>query len=64
MKRILIALMLGFMLTVVSCGPSAQEIREKQIADSTYVADSLAKIAFDSLVVGVATPTVTTSTVK
>jgi hypothetical protein len=33
-----------FAFTMVSCGPSAKEIEEKRIADSTLVADSLAKV--------------------
>jgi cell division protein FtsX len=43
MKKVLFSLVfLAFM--VVSCGPSATEIKEKQIADSTRIADSIALV--------------------
>ena len=45
MKKILGLLVIAAMFTFVACGPSAQEIETKRIADSTHMADSLAKEA-------------------
>jgi hypothetical protein len=43
MKKLLGLLVIAGMFTFVACGPSAEEIEAKRIADSTHVADSLAK---------------------
>ena len=43
MKKLLGLLVIAGMFTFVACGPSADEIEAKRIADSTHVADSLAK---------------------
>ena len=43
MKKLLGLLVIAAMFTFVACGPSAEELEQKRIADSTHVADSLAK---------------------
>jgi len=43
MKKLLGLLVIAAMFTFVACGPSAEEIKAKHIADSTHVADSVAK---------------------
>lgn len=43
MKKLLFIFMIGIL--AVSCGPSEKEIKLKQIADSTRVADSLTMVA-------------------
>jgi len=45
MKKLLGLLVIAGMFTFVACGPSADEIETKRIADSTHIADSLAKEA-------------------
>jgi hypothetical protein len=43
MKKLLGLLVIAALFTFVACGPSAEELKAKHIADSTHVADSLAK---------------------
>jgi hypothetical protein len=43
MKKLLGLLVIAAMFTFVACGPSADEIEAKRIADSTHIADSLLK---------------------
>jgi hypothetical protein len=44
MKKLALVLVIGAVAFMTSCGPSAKEIEEKRIADSTKVADSMAKV--------------------
>ena len=44
MKILLFIIITSFIL--FSCGPSKEEIEAKRIADSTLVADSIAKVQF------------------
>jgi len=48
MKKVLFSLMtiVALSFLVASCGPSKEEIEAKRIADSTLVADSIAKVQF------------------
>jgi hypothetical protein len=45
MKKLFALLVVAGMVAVVACGPSAEEKRAKQVADSIAMADSLAKAA-------------------
>lgn len=47
MKKILLTFFIGLMVALVSCGPSAEQIEEKRIADSIRVADSLIMIQIE-----------------
>jgi hypothetical protein len=47
MKNLFISLAVAALFSVVACGPSAKELEEKRIADSTRIADSIATV--DSL---------------
>jgi hypothetical protein len=44
MKKLFALLLVAGMVAVVACGPSAEEKRAKEIADSTALADSLAQV--------------------
>jgi uncharacterized protein YqfA (UPF0365 family) len=44
MKKLALILVISAAALISSCGPSAKEIEAKRIADSTRVADSMAKI--------------------
>ena len=44
MKKLFALLLVAGMVAVVACGPSAEEKRAKEIADSTAMADSLAQV--------------------
>jgi hypothetical protein len=44
MKKLFALLLVAGMVTLVSCGQSAEEKRAKEIADSTAMADSLAQV--------------------
>jgi ABC-type Na+ efflux pump permease subunit len=44
MKKLALILVIGAVAFMSSCGPSAKEIEAKRIADSTRVADSMAKV--------------------
>jgi hypothetical protein len=44
MKKLALILVIGAVAFMTSCGPSAKEIEAKRIADSTRVADSMAKV--------------------
>ena len=44
MKKLALILVIGAVAFMTSCGPSAKEIEAKRIADSTKVADSMAKV--------------------
>jgi hypothetical protein len=44
MKKLVTLLVVGAIAFMYACGPSAKEIKEKQIADSIRVADSLAMV--------------------
>ena len=43
MKKLLGLLVIAAMFTFVACGPSAEEIEKKRVADSIHVTDSIAK---------------------
>ena len=45
MKKLFALLVVAGMVAVVACGPSAEEKRAKEVADSIAQADSLAKVA-------------------
>ena len=45
MKKLLSIVAVAGMTAIVACGPSAAELATKAKADSTHMADSLAKIA-------------------
>lgn len=45
MKKLFALLVVAGMVAVVACGPSAEEKRAKEVADSIAKADSLAKVA-------------------
>ena len=42
MKKVVLSLIAGVALLVASCGPTAEQVEAKRVADSTYVADSIA----------------------
>jgi hypothetical protein len=44
MKKLFALLLVAGMVAVVACGPSAEEKRAKEIADSTAAADSAAMV--------------------
>ena len=44
MKKLALILVIGAVAFMTSCGPSAKEIEAKRVADSTKVADSMAKV--------------------
>jgi protein involved in sex pheromone biosynthesis len=44
MKKFATILVIGAVAFISSCGPSAQEVEEKRIADSIRVADSMAMV--------------------
>jgi hypothetical protein len=44
MKKLFALLLVAGMVAVVACGPSAEEKRAKEIADSTAQADSIAQV--------------------
>jgi len=44
MKKLFALLLVAGMVAVVACGPSAEQKRAKEVADSTAKADSIAKI--------------------
>ncbi|MBK7171861.1 MAG: hypothetical protein IPH84_01215 [Bacteroidales bacterium] len=44
MKKLFALLLVAGMVAVVACGPSAEEKRAKEVADSTLLADSLAQV--------------------
>jgi len=44
MKKLALILIIGVVGFMTSCGPTAKEIETKRIADSTKVADSMAKV--------------------
>jgi hypothetical protein len=44
MKKLFALLLVAGMVAVVACGPSKDEQRAKEIADSTAMADSLAQV--------------------
>ena len=44
MKKLFALLLVAGMVAVVACGPSAEEQRAKEIADSTAQADSIAQV--------------------
>ena len=44
MRKLALLLVIGAVAFVTSCGPSAKEIEEKRVADSTKVADSMALV--------------------
>ena len=44
MKKIALVLVMGAVVMMSSCGPSAKEIEAKRIADSTKAADSMAMV--------------------
>ena len=44
MKKLALILVIGAVAFMSSCGPSAKEIEAKKVADSTKVADSMAKV--------------------
>ena len=44
MRKLALLLVIGAVAFVTSCGPSAKEIEEKRVADSTKVADSMAQV--------------------
>jgi len=44
MKKLSLILVIGAVAFMTSCGPSAKEIEAKKVADSTKVADSMAKV--------------------
>jgi hypothetical protein len=45
MKKLFALLVVAGMVAIVACGPSAEEKRAKEVADSIAMADSLAKAA-------------------
>ena len=47
MKKLATLLIAGAVVLMYSCGPSAKEKEEKRIADSTHVADSIAKVQME-----------------
>jgi hypothetical protein len=44
MKKLALILVIGAVAFMTSCGPSAKEIEAKRVADTTKVADSMAKV--------------------
>ena len=46
-KVLLLSVIAGLVIT--ACGPSAQELEQQRIADSTKMADSLAKVQAEQL---------------
>ena len=44
MKKLFALLLVAGMVAVIACGPSAEEKRAKEVADSTAKADSLAQV--------------------
>jgi len=44
MKKLFALLLVAGMVAVVACGPSAEEKRAQEIADSTRIADSIAQV--------------------
>jgi hypothetical protein len=47
MKKLATLLLAGAVVVLYSCGPSAKEKEAKRIADSTRVADSIAKVQME-----------------
>lgn len=47
MKKFGFILVMGLMLVMSACGPTAKEIKDKRIADSIVLADSLAMVQAD-----------------
>lgn len=46
MKKVLSLVVLSLAMFAISCGPNAEELEAKRIADSIKLADSIAKIEF------------------
>ena len=44
MKKLFALLLVAGMVAVIACGPSAEQKRAKEVADSTAKADSLAQV--------------------
>src|ERR1039457_2565903 len=47
MKKLATLLVAGAVVLLYACGPSAKEKEAKRIADSTHVADSMAKVQME-----------------
>ena len=47
MRKTLIALVIGLMISLSACSPSAKEIEANRVADSIRNADSIALIQMD-----------------